>query len=81
MLTERCCVHRQMFGEGLTWAGCMLITVLGQQRRFEMLDFCSHLLQVNRVDMRTIKDDNVKGFVSSHHSLLLTHHSPLLTWC
>ena len=54
-----------MFGEGLTWAGCTLITVLGQQRRFEMLDFCSHLLHVNRVDMRFIKDDNVKGIVSA----------------
>ncbi|KAK7103491.1 cytoplasmic FMR1-interacting protein 1 homolog [Littorina saxatilis] len=52
----------QMFGEGLTWAGCTLITVLGQQERFEMLDFSYHLLQVNRVDMKTIKDDNVKGF-------------------
>lgn len=52
----------QMFGEGLTWAGCVIITVLGQQRRFEMLDFCNHMLQVNRVDMRHVKDDNVKGF-------------------
>ena len=55
---------RQMFGEGLNWAGCTLVTVLGQQRRFEMLDFSSHLLAVNRVDMRTIKEDNIKGFVS-----------------
>lgn len=52
----------QMFGEGLTWAGCTLITVLGQQRRFEALDFSYHLLQVNRVDMKTVKEDNVKGF-------------------
>ncbi|XP_076441680.1 cytoplasmic FMR1-interacting protein 2-like [Babylonia areolata] len=52
----------QMFGEGLTWAGCVLITVLGQQRRFETLDFCYHLLNVNRVDMKTIKNDNVTGF-------------------
>ncbi|KAL8601614.1 hypothetical protein ACOMHN_003880 [Nucella lapillus] len=52
----------QMFGEGLTWAGCVLITVLGQQQRFETLDFCYHLLNVHRVDMKTIKNDNVKGF-------------------
>ncbi|XP_025103789.1 cytoplasmic FMR1-interacting protein 2-like isoform X2 [Pomacea canaliculata] len=51
----------QMFGEGLNWAGCIFIAVLGQQRRFEALDFTYHLLQVNRLDMKTIKDDNVKG--------------------
>jgi len=39
-----------MFGEGLNWAGCLLIVLLGQQRRFEILDFSYHLLKVNRVD-------------------------------
>ncbi|KAK3732632.1 hypothetical protein RRG08_057326 [Elysia crispata] len=48
----------ELFGEGLNWAGCVLITLLGQQRRFETLDLCYHLLKVNRVDM---KDENVKG--------------------
>ena len=52
---------RELFGEGLNWAGCVLITLLGQQRRFEALDLCYHLLKVNRVDM---KDENVKGIVS-----------------
>ena len=52
---------RQLFGEGLNWAGCALIVLLGQQRRFEALDFCYHILKVNRVDM---KDENVKGIVS-----------------
>ena len=28
----------------------MLITLLGQQKRFEALDFCYHLLRVNEVD-------------------------------
>ncbi|XP_067662939.1 cytoplasmic FMR1-interacting protein-like [Haliotis asinina] len=48
----------ELFGEGLNWAGCTLIMLLGQQRRFECLDFCYHILRVNRVDM---KDENVKG--------------------
>uniref|UniRef100_A0A0B6ZWY0 Cytoplasmic FMR1-interacting protein n=1 Tax=Arion vulgaris TaxID=1028688 RepID=A0A0B6ZWY0_9EUPU len=48
----------ELFGEGLNWAGCVLITLLGQQRRFEVLDFCYHLHKVNRVDM---KDENIKG--------------------
>jgi len=50
-----------MFGEGLNWAGCVLIVLLGQQRRFECLDFCYHIYRVHRVDG---KDENVKGIVS-----------------
>lgn len=52
---------RELFGEGLHWAGCTMIVLLGQQRRFEALDFCYHILRVQRVDM---KDDVVKGIVS-----------------
>merc|ERR1712029_576766 len=48
----------QMFGEGLNWAGCVLITLLGQQRRFECLDFCYHIFRVQRVGG---KDVNIKG--------------------
>lgn len=50
-----------MFGEGLHWAGCTMIVLLGQQRRFEALDFCYHILRVQRVDM---KDEVVKRIVS-----------------
>ena len=48
----------ELYGEGLNWAGCTLIMLLSQQRRFEALDFSYHILKVNRVDM---KDENVKG--------------------
>jgi len=58
--------YRQLFGEGLNWAGCTLIILLGQQRRFEALDFCYHILRVNRVDM---KDEVIKGTVSLRHIL------------
>lgn len=51
----------EMFGEGLHWAGCTIIALLGQQRRFEALDFCYHILRVQRVDG---KDEMVKGIVS-----------------
>jgi len=53
---------RELFGEGLHWAGCAMIVLLGQQRRFEALDFCYHILRVQRVDG---KDENVKGIVSN----------------
>nr|CAD2184269.1 unnamed protein product [Meloidogyne enterolobii] len=38
----------ELFGDGIYWAGCLLIRLLGQHRRFEVLDFCYHLLRVNR---------------------------------
>jgi hypothetical protein len=56
---------RELYGEGLNWAGCTLIMLLSQQRRFEALDFSYHILKVNRVDM---KDENVKGIVPAQFS-------------
>ena len=53
---------RQLFGEGLNWAGCVMIVLLGQQRRFEALDFCYHVYRVQRVDG---KDETIKGIVST----------------
>ena len=54
-------LNRELFGEGLHWAGCTMIVLLNQQRKFEALDFCYHILRVQRVDG---KDDTVKGIVS-----------------
>eukprot|EP01137_Pigoraptor_chileana_P010276 Opistho-2@59637 len=47
-----------LFGEGLQWAGCTLMYLLGQHRRFEVLDFSYHIANVNRVDL---KEDSVSG--------------------
>jgi hypothetical protein len=38
----------ELFGDGIYWAGCAIIRLLGQHRRFEVLDFSYHLLRVNR---------------------------------
>ena len=54
--------HRECFGEGLQWAGCVFIMLLGQRRRFEALDFCYHLMRVHEVDKQ---DDVVSGVVSA----------------
>ena len=51
---------REWCGEGLQWAGCTLITLLGQQKRFEALDFCYHLLRVHEVDRQ---DADLQGVV------------------
>jgi len=48
----------ELFGEGLNWAGAVMITLLGQQKRFEALDFSYYLLKVQRVDG---KDEVVRG--------------------
>jgi cytoplasmic FMR1 interacting protein len=61
ILSIICFFKRELFGEGLHWAGCTMIVLLNQQRRFETLDFCYHILKVQRVDG---KDDTVKGIVS-----------------
>ena len=53
---------RQCFGDGLNWAGCSIIVLLGQQRRFDLIDFCYHLLKVQRQDG---KDEIIKNVVSS----------------
>lgn len=53
--------RRQCFGDGLNWAGCIIITLLGQQRRFDILDFSYHLLKVQKHDG---KDEIIKSVVS-----------------
>ncbi|XP_074650869.1 cytoplasmic FMR1-interacting protein 1-like [Tubulanus polymorphus] len=40
----------ELFGEGLQWAGCTLIYLLGQHRRFEMLDLCYHAVKAFQPD-------------------------------
>lgn len=53
--------YRQCFGDGLHWAGCMIIALLGQHRRFDILDFSYHLLKVQKHDG---KDEVIKSVVS-----------------
>lgn len=60
--SSRGLVFRQCFGDGLHWAGCMIISLLGQQRRFDILDFSYHLLKVQKHDG---KDEVIKSVVST----------------
>ncbi|XP_051985982.1 cytoplasmic FMR1-interacting protein 1 homolog [Xyrauchen texanus] len=48
----------QCFGDGLNWAGCMIISLLSQHRRFDILDFSYHLLKVQKHDG---KDEIIKS--------------------
>lgn len=66
-----------MFGEGLNWAGCLLIVLTGQQRRFEILDFCYHLLKVNRADsLDEVVDGVVRLTLFSIYNTLRTKLPP-----
>lgn len=60
-------MFRQCFGDGLNWAGCAIIVLLGQQRRFDLFDFCYHLLKVQRQDG---KDEIIKNVVSVIKSMV-----------
>lgn len=51
----------QLFGEGLNWAGCAFITLLGQAKRFETMDFSYFLLKIQRFDLSS---DIIDGIVS-----------------
>lgn len=62
---------RQCFGDGLNWAGCAIIVLLGQQRRFDLFDFCYHLLKVQRQDGKDEIIKNVVGVLYSLFSLTL----------
>jgi len=48
----------QIFGDGLVWAGVVMMALLGQQKRFECFDFCYHIFRVQRIDGM---DENFKG--------------------
>ena len=60
---------RQSYGEGLQWAGCVIMTLLGQEKRFSALDFCYHLLNVHQVDNQ---DGAVQGYVSLFYYIPIT---------
>ncbi|XP_060592934.1 cytoplasmic FMR1-interacting protein-like isoform X1 [Ruditapes philippinarum] len=47
-----------LFGDSLSWAGCAIIVLLGQQKRFQALDFCYHILELNRLDKQ---EETVEG--------------------
>lgn len=50
----RCCCAplcvQHYFGDGLAWAGCTIIALTKQQRRFEVFDFCGHILRAWNID-------------------------------
>lgn len=58
-----CCACREGYGDGLNWAGCTIMTLLNQARKYELLDFASHIQRVNEVDGKLA---DINGIVSQY---------------
>lgn len=43
---------RELFGDGLAWGGCTLISLYGQYHNFRAFDFNSHILTVQTADKK-----------------------------
>jgi cytoplasmic FMR1 interacting protein len=52
----------ELFGDGLMWAGCTIIHFLGQQHRFDLLDFSYHILNVEEAAATPCQKPNMKQF-------------------
>jgi hypothetical protein len=39
-----------VFGEGWFWGSCMLLHLMGQRHKFELLDFTAHILRVDKLN-------------------------------
>ena len=65
------CVFREWCGEGLQWAGCTIMALLGQQKRFDAFDFCYHMMRVHNVD-RQDAEIQQGASVSSNYPLSFT---------
>ena len=70
--------RRECFGDGLQWAGCAFITLLGQHKRFEALDFCYHLMRVHEVDQQ---DEVVSGVVGLGRMQAIVTYPVHSLWC
>uniref|UniRef100_A0AC34GHC3 Cytoplasmic FMR1-interacting protein n=1 Tax=Panagrolaimus sp. ES5 TaxID=591445 RepID=A0AC34GHC3_9BILA len=66
----------EIFGDGVHFAGCVLIRLLGQWRRFEVFDFTNHLLRVYRA--QPAKTSPTKGSKDSKHHAQQTPSVPLV---
>lgn len=40
----------ERYGDGVAWGGCTIVYLLGQETRFELLDFTYHVLAVAESD-------------------------------
>uniref|UniRef100_A0A914HFC5 Histone RNA hairpin-binding protein RNA-binding domain-containing protein n=1 Tax=Globodera rostochiensis TaxID=31243 RepID=A0A914HFC5_GLORO len=58
----------ELFGDGIYWAGCAIIRLLGQHRRFEVLDFSYHIL---RQQQQTIAGliDRIRRVQAQHNQV------------
>jgi len=61
------------FGDGFSWAGCVLLHLLNQHRRFIILDFSYHILKLDSLQPmpRTFeKEKKKKGVISDEEKMI-----------
>uniref|UniRef100_A0AC35U6R8 Cytoplasmic FMR1-interacting protein n=1 Tax=Rhabditophanes sp. KR3021 TaxID=114890 RepID=A0AC35U6R8_9BILA len=67
----------EMYGDGPHWAACALIGLLGQENRFNVMDFSYHLKKVHRPDAKAKIDCGIdlgKMIVRIRHIQQLNNH-------
>lgn len=57
--------HRQWFGDGMQWAGCVIMALMNQRHRFEAFDFTYHIIKAWEMDQKEAQHQgvSVKEFV------------------
>jgi cytoplasmic FMR1 interacting protein len=53
--------HTEWFGDGMQWAGCALIALMGQRERFEAFDFTYHIISAWELDSAEHKRESAAG--------------------
>eukprot|EP00039_Didymoeca_costata_P002102 m.57505 g.57505 ORF g.57505 m.57505 type:complete len:1269 (-) comp11113_c1_seq1:133-3939(-) len=51
--------HRQWFGDGMQWAGCVIMALMGQRHRFEAFDFTYHIIKAWDMDQKEASHQGV----------------------
>jgi len=54
-----------LFGDGVTFAGALLLHILSQRHRYELLDFSRHVLAVHAADATPSTDPTLTAFIES----------------
>lgn len=63
----------EQYGDAVAWGGCTILYLLGQQLRFELLDFTYHVLAVAEAEalLSSTQASLAEKSKSGHHTLVI----------
>jgi cytoplasmic FMR1 interacting protein len=62
----------EQYGDAVAWGGCTILYLLGQQLRFELLDFTYHVLAVAEAEALLLSTASLaEKSKSGHHTLVI----------